>query len=138
MREIKFRAWIVQEERMADEVYDIEFNHGRIKVDHTDLDGTYSYYANIPPKKPRYILMQFIGLKDKNGKEIYEGDILICPDLIERYGQVNYRQEVCSFELLIKEQTSKTSVKFYNYTLDDVTKFEVIGNIHENPELLTT
>ena len=63
-------------------------------------------------------IMQYTGLKDKNGKEIYEGDIL------EVYGGecINYLVE------------SLYSI-FYD-RINTELEYEIIGNIHENPELL--
>ena len=81
------------------------------------------------------ILMQSTGLKDKNGKEIYEGDVLssLGTELHECY----YENELCSF--MIRIINLKKEGMFGNkiYLNPDTVKYrEVIGNIHENPELL--
>lgn len=107
MREIKFRAW-----DLDNSIYRERFNitsYGRYTI------GNGADYSN------KIILMQYTGLKDKKGKEIYEGDI------IDGYGVVNfiggryvivYDKEMKSFEDLLGD--------------DD----EIIGNIYENPELI--
>ena len=67
MREIKFRAWDKQEKKM---VYDVEDAYDDYPIDTTSSFGEMldcPYFYNV---------MQYTGLKDKNGKEIYEGDIL--------------------------------------------------------------
>ena len=75
------------------------------------------------------VLLQFTGLKDKNGKEIYEGDIIIIhankrrPEYI---GQVVYTEKDTLFEIAIGK----------NDWMPIETTNEVIGNIYETPELL--
>jgi uncharacterized phage protein (TIGR01671 family) len=74
---------------------------------------------------------QFTGLKDKNGKEIYEGDIVV-----DKSWQ-NEKPQVVTWERrFLLTYTDGYGVQRYDYTGDVSKKFEVIGNIHDNPELL--
>lgn len=75
------------------------------------------------------ILMQYTGLKDKNGKEIYEGDICKNGDYESDAHAYNYRIE----EVVYNEK--EASFSGWNFNEDGMT-CEVIGNIYENPELL--
>jgi uncharacterized phage protein (TIGR01671 family) len=82
------------------------------------------------------ILMQYTGLKDKNGVEIYEGDILrIFDPIIGKNApvyQVNYNNLLASYEL--NDPKSQTYEDLY---FGKAEQMIVIGNIHQNPELLT-
>lgn len=114
-REIKFRAWIPNTGWLA-EGFSIA------------MDGT-EWYDDNGHSWPvcDLELMQFTGLKDKNGREIYEGDIL---DFDEREWGGRFKPEVIWMENIIGD---------WNYcgSLGDVTEWrKVIGNIYENPELL--
>ncbi len=73
------------------------------------------------------ILMQFTGLQDKNGKDIYEGDIIKYAN--DKPQVVEYRN--CCFCIYLKY--NKRILRLY--VLGNENKYEVIGNIHENPEL---
>ena len=105
MREIKFRAWHkIGKEMVSD-------------ITHLDDDD--------------YIYMQFTGLKDKNDKEIFEGDI------VQNVGMPEYQKVgVVEFEggkfVVIPIKTNKDK----KYKGDLYYWDEVIGNIYENPELL--
>lgn len=112
MREIKFRAWS-QEYK---EYYQIWLE---------SLSG-----GLIGPRDEHYsdlIIEQFTGRKDRNSREIYEEDILFC--LSENYkGSVWF--ENGSF---ITNAVGLGKTSLFDVDIDDV---EVIGNIHENPDLI--
>lgn len=74
-----------------------------------------------------YFIEQYAGLKDKNGKEIYEGDIL--DDGEGHIGKVLYNERIASFAY----EWGNCGATFMSLYTSDM---KVIGNIHENPELL--
>mgnify|MGYP001569391785 CR=1 FL=1 len=114
-REIKFRAWDKKNKIM------IDWNHLR-----AFKDGWWNNSQELP-------IMQFTGLHDKNGKEIYEGDIL--KHILDGFEphellSVYWDEELNGFSShsLDKEHLYQTPIMNNEY--------EVIGNIYENPELL--
>ena len=134
MRPIKFRAWHKENKEMwtAEDLIDNEYNlyaDGRIEY------HLLSYENNKCIKTDDFILMQFTGLHDKNGKEIFEGDILSWEAGSDEYdrGHVYYYRGgfFISFEKTPHHSTSEpVADELENY------KIEVLGNIYENPELL--
>ena len=113
-REIKFRAWDKQEGKM----YEWEnFGFGR-----RDL---YLNWNRVIGDPDRFNIMQFTGLKDKNGKEIYEEDILRIGEGLIR--EVYWDEDNSRWGM--KDQTTFGPIIFERWA-------EVIGNIYENPELL--
>ena len=119
-RKIKFRAWYPPMSKqgvgtMSNEVY-LDFNED--ESDHLN-------FKIIDVQFSKTILMQYIGLQDKNGKEIYEGDIV-------SYG--TYKHEV---KIKEHEDSDGALVLGYGFASPDTSSLKVIGNIYENPELLT-
>ena len=84
-----------------------------------------------PLSGAKQVWEQYTGLKDKNGKEIYEGDII----LVANHGRTPYvvihREWDCSFVC-----NNENLVDFVHMFKTMPQCYEVIGNIHENPELL--
>lgn len=142
-REIKFRAWLEgTHENMTIEVpkmeYDILLNNG---IYHIEGWGS---YTTIP-------IMQFTGLHDKNGKEIYEGDIVKwgmhngSEEHWHRYAVVEINPDI-QFRILFyilsetgeRKLTDNDVLHYGRFAYKDTENhLEIIGNIYENPELLS-
>lgn len=78
------------------------------------------------------ILLQYTGLKDKEGKKIFEGDILKAIDVDRDYAVVKYEDSGFVHSWLGKDGTDSFSVP-----LEEKNYMLIIGNIYENPDLLT-
>lgn len=123
MREFKFRAWDTEKQKMAT-VNFIGLNDYEVGMEDEECRrwrATYPYVCR---------LMQYTNLKDKNGKEIYEGDILKVKlddgeaNLYVKYTNGEYR--------VVNEGKWEDSLYIYMYFGD----VEVVGNIYENEDLL--
>lgn len=151
MREIKFRAWDVSEKEIVPWAHVIndpdDYWHGLMLGQAPEGD----------------VIMQYTGLKDKNGKEIYEGDVIrvfdtnrvcICGEWddcdspadgsCEKRGEHKH-ETVFDCDLLLCTQKVEWNCGYFctedtgDYCPplgDDYLELEVIGNIYENPELL--
>lgn len=110
MREIKFRAWNYKISKM---LYNVQLCGHSGKV-------TSAFSAH------DYPVMQYTGLTDKEGVELYEGDIIENEDLDKRL--ILYCLN--GFEMRIMNGNRDSRGTTWHFT------FKIIGNIHENPELL--
>ena len=124
----KFRAWHNQLSRMM-LIKSMWFQDGRLEEIELN-DAVMNDYITVSPDEIE--LMQSTGLKDKNGKEIFEGDIV---DYKGREAVVKWHGSYASFIYRfvdgLKERVSEWDPLFLACY-----HFEVIGNIYENPELL--
>lgn len=142
MRQIKFRAWLVTEHKM---INDGNKGSNLISIDH---NGNF----NITPYKSlcedsNVIIMQYTGLNDLNGTEVYEGDIVEQPTVMGRiYRYVvewdNGKGETLGNQLgwILRDHWHTMPLEAYLSPYDDPNKEEycldkVIGNIYQNPEL---
>jgi len=144
MREIKFRAWHrVPAGEWDDEADDWKYqmNYNLAFEEYEPINDLINQVENI---------MQFTGVKDKQGHEIYEGDIVLVldrdwPSSLTGENPQEYTRKIASIcevifnegEFILKQRKGMgyyyDNVGRYNYTRDI---YEVIGNIWENPELL--
>ena len=131
MREIKFRAWDKQHKIMLSvnmlDIGDYWINCTPSGFpDRLHFAARHDYKGNFD--KNRFILMQHTGLKDRNGKEIYEGDIVKAYVDYGPAGEAKITQRVIMgcFGTNLQQWTFKEK----GYLP------EVIGNIYKNPELL--
>lgn len=127
MREYKFRAWDETEKHMYN--WENLFNQ--------NLKNIFTI-----PEQCGYNIMQYTGLHDKNGKEIYEGDIIEFSydmfvgnfDTFIAKGKIVFEDGAFYVEVFENERTTEgEAYLLYSINLDTI---EVIGNIYENKELL--
>jgi uncharacterized phage protein (TIGR01671 family) len=123
-RDIKFRAW-------DDELKGMLYS----SIEQFDDSWMFRFNKHFETDAPIY--MQYTGLTDRNGKEIYEGDILdgsyvnpMSNEIVKKHYEIVFRKAIFYAELIGKHPYGTTFLYFENE------KGEVIGNIYSNPELL--
>lgn len=133
MREIKFRIWHKESKTMIylDGIW-VCGEYSSLCFDSTE--DKYDGIGRLPDypkdKIENYKLMQYTGLKDENGKEIYEGDILSPNDEEDNsMGVVKYDNTKGSYYIDFENGSCVSNFDYAKF-------LEVVGNIYENPELL--
>lgn len=125
MREIRFRAYIKGCSKIVDvDVLSVEYDGAVIEIRLLDEGSNcecVSFYEN------QFEIMQYTGLKDKNGKEIYEGDILSWGNNV--IAKVYYADDLAMFRCSVKG-TEEFDLFAFNQ------EASIVGNIYENKELL--
>lgn len=136
MREYKFRAWDKKYKAMYYNIQyysdysnlpsyeNVDYNSKLTHIKEIlDIGNFYEFLEN-----ENFIVMQYTGLKDKNGKDVYEGDVLtICNGSINGYKLLEKNRGV-----IFKDGSFNIPI----FDFDSTHYFEVIGNIYDNPELL--
>lgn len=146
MREIKFRAWWsnIGEMEYFDTVAFLNFEDGTLIYQKHPEEETCTDEIS-----DGFELMQYTGLKDKHGREIFEGDIIYW-EIDNGVGIESYTAIVKWSENLVEEGWSQTykwlvgyTGNYYRGSYDELStpaayndELQVIGNIYENPELL--
>ena len=129
-REIKFRAWITN--------LSIPFMAVQGEPDIETLGSFFHHYCGSEQEK----LMQFTGLKDQKGNDIYEGDII--GDWTDVDGKMEQSKLTVYFDEMLGQwmlDNSSKQDKTISYSLFSELQdfeYEIIGNIYENPDLLPT
>ncbi|MFA6281877.1 MAG: YopX family protein [Candidatus Omnitrophota bacterium] len=133
-REIKFRAWDNNSKFYVSQNNIKIFAEGSFEV-WDEINDVLAY--NKDHIGSDFILMQYTGLKDKNGKEIYEGDIFRC------WGRNGFVEQAASGLWILSFSEMDNDCVCLSSDYDKSTNKlwrckdeEIIGNIHENPELL--
>lgn len=131
-RELKCRFWHKELRRwMEGDALNVRFGPLRVTVWHPD--------AFEPEIDPEGVLVEFTGLKDKNGKEIYEGDVVEHRNTMGRTecGEVIFGEAISTW--IVKHYApgyKPGSNAYWSDRFESILSMEVIGNIYQHPDLL--
>lgn len=137
MKQIKFRAWDAERQEMYGE------GHGMMYGQQEEMDDSllirFKHFEGEP------IFMQYTGLQDRKGQDIYEGDILTSEQYpFQDEGKYNYHgviewiEEEASFYMTkrLANKEKRGMSDGISQPIEEIEEFEIIGNIYEHPHLL--
>jgi len=123
MRPIKFRAWNKETKTMID--------LKKVTPLACDIAGLF-----LPLDAQELELMQFAGLHDKNGKEIYEGDVVNAKRFCDWHrGEIQWSERHGMWYIKCHWDNNPTN-DYYSLRTEEIKEIEIIGNRWENPELI--
>ena len=124
MKELKIKAWLKKEKKMVS-IIGIDFNYEYIR--YTEDDNLFNSDYKVAEFKD-IELLQFTGLKDNGGQELYEADVIKFNDGVDDiYGLISYDDEDGTYRVSYENITEHLSEREGD--------FEIVGNIFENPDL---
>ena len=124
MKELKIKAWLKKEKKMVS-IIGIDFNYEYIR--YTEDDNLFNSDYKVAEFKD-IELLQFTGLKDNGGQELYEADVIKFNDGVDDiYGLISYDDEDGTYRVSYENITEHLSEREGD--------FEIVGNIFENPNL---
>ncbi len=143
MREIKFRVWdkVNKELILSENILKICFI-GETHFPNCIVvsDKEISHFGDVDminkTKLNDFILMQYTGLKDTNGKEIYEGDIIHTKGHYSGEGWFDTGECDYDFDGIVEYDNLELTYMVDGFNLSELDRVKVIGNIYENPELV--
>ncbi len=138
VREIKFRAWDKEvEEMLFPEWEEGPVGGGNVMelfiYNSTKYPPNHSSLSWILKKSEYFVPMQYTGLKDKNGKEVYAGDVVRYWHYEDRHIDYIVTYDEKRFAWMLKEIGSARTTFLHHFAL---WLLEIIGNVHEHPDLL--
>lgn len=134
MREILFRGKKVYDGEWVEGFYEFTYLYDTLRESHRIIWVDKASRTNFLAEVSSETVGQYTGLTDKNGKKIFEGDIV----KTDKFNTPNKRY-VIKYDLLLGAFIGEDDGTMYFTTFDgDSDQFEIIGNIHDNPELIKT